>query len=59
MKSREYLNTINGLIYWLESDAVMMRQRGSNVVKKSNMDAATFFVLVGDGTLKLIEDSQS
>lgn len=59
MKSRQYVNTINGLVYWLENDAVMMRQRGSNVVKKSNMDAATFFVLVGDDTLKLIEDSQS
>lgn len=27
MKSREYLNTLNGLIYWLEDDAVMMRKR--------------------------------
>lgn len=55
MKSREYLNTINGLIYWLENDAVMMRQREGKIVKKSNMTAAIFFAMVGKDTLLLVE----
>ena len=55
MKSREYLNTINGLIYWLENDVVMMRQREGKIVKKSNMTAATFFAMVGNDTLLLVE----
>ena len=55
MKSREYLNTINGLIYWLENDAVMMRQREGKIVKKSNMTTAIFFAMVGNDTLLLVE----
>ncbi|WP_236532832.1 hypothetical protein, partial [Escherichia coli] len=55
MKSREYLNTLNGLIYWLEGDAVMMRKREGKIVKKSNMTAAIFFAMVGNDTLLLVE----
>lgn len=55
MKSREYLNTLNGLIYWLEDDAVMMRKREGTIVKKSNMTAAIFFAMVGNDTLLLVE----
>ena len=55
MKSREYLNTLNGLIYWLEDDAVMMRKREGKIVKRSNMTAAIFFAMVGNDTLLLVE----
>ena len=55
MKSREYLNTLNGLIYWLEDDAVMMRKREGKIVKKSNMTAEIFFAMVGNDTLLLVE----
>ncbi|WPJ52428.1 hypothetical protein RCIP0050_00055 [Klebsiella phage RCIP0050] len=55
MKSREYLNTLNGLIYWLEDNAVMMRKREGKIVKKSNMTAAIFFAMVGNDTLLLVE----
>lgn len=55
MKSREYLNTLNGLIYWLEDDAVMMRKREGKIVKKSNMTTAIFFAMVGNDTLLLVE----
>lgn len=55
MKSREYLNTLNGLIYWLEDDAVMMRKREGTISKKSNMTAEIFFSMVGNDTLILVE----
>jgi len=55
MKYREYLNTINDLIYWLEDDAVMMRKREGTVEKKSNMPAEIFFAMVGNDTLILVE----
>lgn len=55
MKSREYLNTLNGLIYWLEDDAVMMRRDGSNIARQSNMTAKIFFAMVGNDTLLLVE----
>ena len=55
MKSREYLNTFNGLVYWLEDDAVMMRKREGTLTKKSNMTAAIFFAMVGNDTLLLVE----
>lgn len=55
MKSREYLNTLNGLIYWLEDDAVMMRNREGTMAKKSNMTAEIFFAMVGNDTLILVE----
>lgn len=55
MKSREYLNTLNGLIYWLEDDAVMMRKREGKIVKKSNMTAAILFAMVCNDTLLLVE----
>lgn len=55
MKSREYINTLNGLIYWLEDDAVMMRKREGTLTKKSNMTAAIFFAMVGNDTLLLVE----
>lgn len=55
MKSREYLNTFNGLVYWLEDDAVMMRKREGTKVMRSTMTAATFFEMVGNDTLILVE----
>lgn len=55
MKSREYLNTLNGLIYWLEDGAVMMRRDGVNIARQSNMTAETFFEMVGNDMMKLIE----
>lgn len=55
MKSREYLNTFNGLVYWLEDDAVMMRKREGTKVMRSTMTAATFFEMVGNDTLLLVE----
>lgn len=56
MKSCEYVNTLNGLIYWLEDGAVMMRKREGKIVKKSNMTAAIFFAMVGNDTLLLVEE---
>lgn len=55
MKSCEYLNTLNGLIYWLEDGAVMMRRDGSNIARQSNMTAKIFFAMVGNDTLILVE----
>lgn len=55
MKSREYLNTLNGLIYWLEDDAVMMRRDGVNIARQSNMTAETFLEMVCNDMMKLIE----
>lgn len=55
MKSREYLNTLNGLIYWLEDDAVMMRKSEGTKVMRSTMTAAIFFAMVGNDTLLLVE----
>lgn len=55
MKSREYLNTFNGLVYRLEDDAVMMHKRECTKVMRSTMTAATFFEMVGNDTLLLIE----
>ena len=55
MKSCEYVNTLNGPIYWLEDGAVMMRKREGKIVKKSNMTAAIFFAMVGNDTLLLVE----
>lgn len=54
MKSREYRNKDNGLIYWLEGNAVMVRR--GDVVQRSNMDAATFFIAVGTDRLVLVEE---
>ncbi|QYC51471.1 hypothetical protein KpP1_062 [Klebsiella phage P1] len=55
MKSCEYLNTLNGLIYWLEDGAVMMRRDGVNIARQSNMTAETFFEMVGNDMMILIE----
>lgn len=55
MKSCEYVNTLNGLIYWLEDGAVMMRKDGVNIARQSNMTAETFFEMVGNDTLILVE----
>lgn len=55
MKSREYLNTLNGLIYWLEDGAVMMHEREGTKVMRSTMTAAIFFEMVGNDTLLLVE----
>ncbi|QVW27699.1 hypothetical protein [Hafnia phage Pocis76] len=56
MKSREYLNTVNGLIYWLEDDDVMCRSPKSGFVSVSCISAAEFFIGVGAGKLVLVED---
>ena len=56
MKSCEYVNTLNGLIYWLEDGAVMMRKDGVNIARQSNMTAETFFEMVGNDTLLLVEE---
>lgn len=58
MKSCEYVNTLNGLIYWLEDGAVMMRKREGTISKKSNMTAEIFFSMVGNDTLILVEPEQ-
>lgn len=55
MKSREYVNTLNDLIYWLEDGAVMMRKDGVNISSQSNMTAETFFEMVCNDMMKLIE----
>lgn len=56
MKSREYRNTQNGLVYWLEDGKVMMRKPGYDyIVKQSHMTAAEFFVAVGTDVLVLVE----
>ncbi len=55
MKYCEYVNTLNGLIYWLEDGAVMMRRDGVNIARQSNMKAETFFEMVGNDMMKLIE----
>lgn len=56
MKSREYLNTFNGLVYWLEDGAVMMHKREGTKVMRSTMTAVTFFEMVGNDTLLLVEE---
>lgn len=55
MKSLEYVNTFNGLVYWLEDDAVMMHKREGTKVMRSTMTAAIFFAMVGNDTLILVE----
>lgn len=55
MKSREYLNTFNGLVYWLEDGAVMMHKREGTKVMRSTMTAVTFFEMVCNDTLILVE----
>lgn len=55
MKSREYVNTFNGPVYWLEDDAVMMHKREGTKVMRSTMTAAIFFAMVGNDTLILVE----
>lgn len=54
MKSREYRNTHNGLIYWLENNSVMVRNDNGRVIR-SLMTAAEFFIAVGNDRLELVE----
>lgn len=56
MKSREYRNINNNLVYWLENGAVWVRHPETGIVKQSGYSAATFFVMVGNDTLELIEE---
>ena len=56
MKSREYRNVQNGMIYWLEDGIVWVRKPGGVHAIKSAYSAATFFVMVGNDTLELIEE---
>lgn len=55
MKSREYRNTMNGLVYWLENGAVMVRKPGKDVIMESSFSASDFFTLVGMDMLVLVE----
>ena len=55
MKSREYRNINNSLVYWLENGTVMVRHPETGEVKKSNYTAEMFFIAVGNDTLELIE----
>lgn len=54
MKSREYRNKYNGLIYWLEDSSVMVRR--DDVVIESAMTAAEFFIAVGTDRMVLVEE---
>ena len=56
MKSREYRNTMNGMIYWLENGAVMVRKSGGDVVMESSFTASDFFTMVGMDLLVLIDE---
>lgn len=55
MKSREYRNVQNGMIYWLEDNGVWARRPGSNHAIKSAYSAASFFTMVGNDMLELVE----
>ena len=55
MKSREYRNINNDLVYWLENDCVMVRHPVTGQVTKSNYSAMTFFIMVGSDVLVLVE----
>lgn len=55
MKSREYRNTVNGLIYWLGNDDVMCRSPKSGFVSISAISAAEFFIGVGTDKFVLVE----
>lgn len=55
MKSREYRNSKNGMIYWLEDGSVWLRMPGGFHAVKSAYSAAKFFVMVGNDTLELVE----
>lgn len=56
MKSREYRNINNSLVYWLENGAVLVRHPETGKVIRSGYSAETFFVMVGNDTLELIEE---
>lgn len=55
MKSREYRNINNDLVYWLENDSVMVRHPVTGEVKESSYSAMTFFIMVGSDILVLVE----
>lgn len=54
MKSREYRDNVSGRTYWLENGSVMVRLSNGKVAT-SGYSAATFFVMVGNDTLTLVE----
>ncbi|QPD96220.1 hypothetical protein [Enterobacter phage N5822] len=56
MKSREYRNINNDLVYWLENESVMVRHPVTGEVKESSYSAMTFFIMVGSDVLVLIEE---
>lgn len=56
MKSREYRNINNNLVYWLENGCVMVRHPETLKVTRSGYSAETFFIMVGNDTLELIEE---
>lgn len=56
MKSREYRNINNSLVYWVEDGAVWVRHPETGKVIRSGYSAETFFVMVGNDTLELIEE---
>lgn len=55
MKSREYRNPRNGLIYWLQDNSVMVRKEGYEEPVESAITAAQFFIMVGNDSLVLID----
>lgn len=54
MKSRKYLNTLNGLTYWLEGGKVMVQK--DDIIKESILSGSEFFVAVARDILVLIEE---
>lgn len=57
MKSREYRDNVSGRTYWLEDGGVMVRLPNGKVAV-SGYSVATFFVMVGNDTLKLVEGQE-
>lgn len=55
-ESREYRNKHNGLIYWLEDGAVMVRHPETGKVMKSNYTSEVFFIALVNDILVLIEE---
>ena len=55
MKSREYRNVQNNAVYWLEDGAVMVKHPKTGEILRQAYSAESFFVMVGNDMLELIE----
>ena len=55
MKSCEYRNVLNNAVYWLEDGAVMFKHPKTGEILRSAYSAESFFVMVGNYMLELIE----